>query len=86
MYRTQIQLRENQARTLRELAAERNQSMAELIRQAVDELLRSEAGVSPEERRRRAIEAAGSHHSGSSDTAAEHDRYLGQAFADDDLR
>ncbi|MCZ7671878.1 MAG: ribbon-helix-helix protein, CopG family [Chloroflexi bacterium] len=42
MYRTQIQLREDQAKTLKEMAAEYNVSVAELIRQSVDMLIQSD--------------------------------------------
>ena len=41
MIRTQIQLSEKQAKALKSLAAGRNVSVAELIRQAVDEALRA---------------------------------------------
>lgn len=86
MYRTQIQLRESQARALKDLAAERNQSMAALIRQAVDEWLRSAGSIDLQERKRRAIAAAGRFHSGYDDTSAEHDRHLSEAFDDGDAR
>jgi hypothetical protein len=39
MIRTQIQLTEEQARRLKAMAAERGTSVAELIRQGVDDLL-----------------------------------------------
>jgi len=42
MVRTQIYLSEEQKRTLERLSAERGVSMAELIRDAVDRLLREE--------------------------------------------
>jgi hypothetical protein len=79
--RTQIQLTDEQARALREIARARGDSMAELIRSGVDEVLRSEPGPTREERKRRAIAASGKFRSGLSDISAEHDRYLGEAFA-----
>jgi len=82
MIRTQVQLREEQARMLKKLAAARGVSMAELIRQSVDMLIRSSAGVSvdDDERRRRAIAATGRFRSGKSDVSSEHDRHLVEAF------
>jgi len=86
MYRTQIQLTESQARALKELAAARNKSMAELIRQAVDILLRNATAIDHEERKRRAIAAAGRFRSGMPDLSTEHDRYLSEAYADGPAR
>ena len=82
MIRTQIQLKEEQVRVLKKLAAARGVSMAELIRQSVDALIRSSTGIgiSDEERRRRAIAAAGRFRSGTSDVSSEHDRHLVEAF------
>ncbi len=42
MYRTQIQIREDQSKQLKEMAAEYNISVAELIRQSIDLLIESE--------------------------------------------
>ena len=82
MIRTQIQLTDEQARALREIARARGDSMAELIRQGVDEVLRSEPGLSREDRKRRAIAASGKFRSGLSDLSTDHDRYLGEAYAE----
>ena len=80
MIRTQIQLTEQQAQALKSLAAERNSSVAELIRQAVDDLLRRTSGISIEERRCRAIAAIGRFHSGHKDISTRHDDYLAEAY------
>lgn len=80
MVRTQIQLTEEQAETLRELAAQEGASMAELVRQAVDEMIRQRGEISHEERKRRALAAVGRFRSGLGDLAREHDHYLGEAF------
>ena len=80
MIRTQIQLTEDQARTLKTLSAERQISVAELIRQSVDSFISKAVGVSTDERRRRAIAAIGRHSSGCSDTSANHDAYLAEAY------
>ncbi len=86
MYRTQIQLTESQVRALKDMAAAQDKSMAELIRQAVDILLRSVGEVDREERKRRALAAAGRFRSGLGDLSTDHDRYLNEAYQDDDLR
>ena len=80
MIRMQIQLTEAQAKALREMARLRDQPIAELIRSAVDNVLRSEARPSREERKRRAIAAAGKSHCGLEDLSTAHDRYLGDAY------
>ena len=80
MIRTQVQLTEEQARALRNLASIRQVSIAELIRQSVDALVRSSTEIDAEERRRRAIAAAGRFHSGESDISTKHDQYLVEAL------
>ena len=81
MVRTQIQLTEDQARHVKQIAAERGVSMATVIRQGVDLLLRSaETDVSDDERVARAISAAGRFRSEGGDGAVEHDRYLRDAY------
>ena len=82
MVRTQIQLTEEQADTLRELADQEGASMAALVRRAVDELIRQRGEISREERKRRALAAVGRFNSGLGDLAVEHDRYLADAFAE----
>ena len=79
MVRTQVQLTDDQMRTLKRMAAELGVSLAELVRQGVD-LLVKHAGVDDqEEQRRRALAAAGRFRSGLGDLAIEHDRYLARA-------
>lgn len=80
MIRTQVQLTEEQAWALKNLASMRQVSVAELIRQSVDALVRSSREVDAEERRRRAVAAAGRFHSGASDISAKHDEYLVEVF------
>ncbi len=79
MVRTQIQLTEEQAAKLKKMAADRHVSLAELIRQGVDVVLRSGA-VSEEEKRERAIAAAGRFRSGKHDVSSRHDEYLAEAY------
>jgi hypothetical protein len=80
MVRTQIQLTEEQAEALKRLATKRRISVAELIRQGVETLIRSVGTVSPEERRQRAIAIAGRFRSGQSDLSTKHDEYLGEVY------
>jgi predicted transcriptional regulator len=80
MVRTQIQLTEDQARALKHLAAQKDTSVAELVRQSVDQMLGSTGFVDTQERRRRAIAAAGRFQSGHTDLSTDHDRYLAEDF------
>ncbi|MBM3957528.1 MAG: ribbon-helix-helix protein, CopG family, partial [Gemmatimonadetes bacterium] len=76
MVRTQIQLTESQAKELKRLAAARGVSMAELIRQGVDAVLRSKPLPDAEERRKKALALAGKYRSGKTDVSKHHDEYL----------
>ncbi len=80
MIRTQIQLTEEQAKTLKKIAGKKHISMAELIRQGVNNLMRSSGGVTMEERKKRAVAVAGRFHSGKKDISTKHDDYLTGAF------
>ncbi len=80
MIRTQVRLRETQYRALKELAARRHTSVAELIRQAVDRLLETSGTVPPEERYRRALSIIGAFRSGQSDISTHHDEYLDEVY------
>lgn len=81
MVRTQIQLTEEQAERIKRIAADRQTSMAEVIRDSIDRTLASPGAAVPrQERVRRAMEAAGRFHSGSTDGAEHHDQYLAEAY------
>lgn len=80
MVRTQIQLREEQALALKRLAEAKGLSMAELVRQGVDLVIRQGNRPSPEQRRARAAAAAGRFRSGKTDVARRHDDYLADAL------
>ncbi len=86
MVRTQVQLTEQQMRALKALASRRNQSIAALVRQAVDLLLSSEGIVDPEVRKERALAAAGRFRSGTPDLSERHDAYLAGAYGDESVR
>ncbi len=73
MVRTQIQLSEDEAAAVKRLARERSVSMAAVIRDAVDQYVSRESGVSLDERWRRSLAAVGGLRSGRSDLSQTHD-------------
>ena len=80
MVRTQIQLTEEQTKAVKKMAASRHVSSAELIRCAVDALIKSDTATDPEERRKRAFEIIGKFRSGKRDVSGKHDKYLADTF------
>lgn len=78
MIQTQIQLTEEQMSALEELAKRRNISLSDLIREGVDNLLRSAAISSNAEQRQRALAIAGRFKSGLGDLSKRHDDYLAE--------
>lgn len=76
MIRTQIQMTEEQVSKLKRLSSREHKSIAELIRQAVDRLITTKAGIDIKERQKRAIDASGRFHFRLSDFSANHDKYL----------
>lgn len=80
MRKTQILVSEEQMRRLRELAARRGVSVAQIVREALDEVLSRRSLRDPSEVRRKAAAAAGRFRSGSRDVAQRHDDYLSEAF------
>jgi len=80
MVRTQIQLTEEQAKAIKRIALSRHLSIAELIRRAVDTMIKSSPLADPEETLKRAIEIVGKFSSGKHDIARRHDKYLADAY------
>ncbi len=80
MVRTQIQLTEEQAKALKKIALSRHLSVAELIRNAVDGLIKSSPAVGEEERLKRATGIVGKFSSGTRDVSKKHDTYLEEAY------
>ena len=80
MVRTQIQLKEEQVTALKKIAAAKQSSIAELIRKAVDNIIKTGAVPDYEERRKRAIDIAGRFRSGKQDISLHHDKYLAEAY------
>jgi uncharacterized protein YecA (UPF0149 family) len=83
MIRTQISLTEEQMNTLKTLSAEKGESIAELIRQAVEEMMRAKSFISREQRRQRALAAAGRFTSNDegANVSRDHDAYLDEAYS-----
>jgi Ribbon-helix-helix protein, copG family len=80
MIRTQVQLTEEQARALKEIAHRENASVAELTRRAIDQWLQMTSAIPMTERRRRALAVVGRFRSGQTDVSERHDDYLAEAF------
>ena len=80
MVRTQIQITEKQAEKIRRIAKARHLSMAQVIREAVENVVNAEAAVDVQERRRRALGAIGKFSSGKRDVSRQHDKYLSEAY------
>jgi hypothetical protein len=80
MVRTQIQLTETQARSLKKVAMDKGTSVAEVIRRAVDNMVQRSPKVSSEERVRRALEIVGKFRSGRRNVSRKHDEYLAEAY------
>jgi len=80
MIRTQAQLTEEQLAALKEIAAERGVSVAELIRRGVDTVIASRERPGLAERRRRALAVVGAFSDPATDVAREHDDYFVEAI------
>ena len=80
MVQTQIQLTEEQMAALGELAKQRHLSLADLIQEGIDHLLRSVGTPSKAERKEHALAIAGRFKSGLGDLARRHDDYVAEAF------
>lgn len=81
MIRTQIQLTEEQAQTLKRLARKQQRSVAELIRQSVDLYLSTTGELPIDQKYERALALAGKYASGDVDLGRRHDDYLVEAYA-----
>ena len=79
MVRTQVQLTKEQYEVLRELSHNKGESIAAIIRKAIDQFL-----VSPKPDRaslyRQALSVVGKYEAGARDVSVEHDRYLEEAY------
>lgn len=80
MIRTQVQLTDAQARSLKAQARLQDRSVADLVRESVAEYLIRHGVDDRDALVRRAHDLAGSFRSGCRDLAEEHDRHLDEAF------
>jgi hypothetical protein len=80
MVRTQIQLTEDQAKALKKIAQSRHLSVAEIIRKAVDTVIKSSSVIDIEERQKKAMEIVGKFGSGKRDISKKHDLHLTEAY------
>ena len=81
MIRTQIQLTEEQSKMLKRIAIRKKISIAKLIRNCVDELIKNEGTPDNRQLRLRAINAAGSIHR-PSDLSINHDDHLAKVYGE----
>lgn len=79
MIRTQIQLTDEQVKRLRELSATSRESLAALIRKAVDQFIVS-GNPDRSALYRQAEPVVGKYNSDSGDISIHHDRYLEETF------
>ena len=78
--RIQVQLTEEQARALKVRARNEERSMADLVSESVSEYLARRPAWNHGDLLERANAMTGRFHSGSSDIAIKHDRYLDEAY------
>ena len=84
MKRTQIQLTDKQYKLIKKLSAEKDISMAEIIREALSFYSASTALIDRDTRIRDALSIIGKYSSGRKDISINHDEYLEKAFKDKD--
>ena len=82
MVRTQIQLTEEQSKRLKLTAVEQGVSVAELIRESIDNYLGANLQPNQDELRMRARSVIGKYTSDQTDVSTHHDRYLAEAYGD----
>jgi predicted transcriptional regulator len=80
MVRTQIQLSEEQAQILKELSLRNRESMASLIRQAIDQYIAAGTNNRPG-LYRQALAVAGKYSAENPDISIEHDKYLDEDYS-----
>ena len=82
MKRTQIQLTDKQYKLLKKLSAEKDISMAEVIREALSFYSSSATSIDRDTRIRDALSIIGKYSSARKDISINHDEYLETAFKD----
>ena len=80
MHRTQIQLTEEQVSALKAIGAKENRSMADLIRESVEQLISRRRPVDRQKMMIRALSVIGKYSGGPGDVSENHDEYLAEAI------
>jgi predicted DNA-binding protein len=80
MVRTQIQLTEEQYLQLKQLSLRRRRSLATLVREGVEKVLKEAGEPNLDEARRNALSVVGKYHSGKMDVSVHHDKYLSESY------
>ena len=80
MKRTQIQLTEEQAKKLREIAMKNHESVASIIRNAIDQFLSLSAKDDLSTLYRQADSVVGKYRADADDVSVAHDRYLEEEY------
>ncbi len=82
MVRTQIQLTEKQSDRLKNIATAQAISIAEIVRQAIDNYIKSNTAINTEERIKKVLELSEKYNDseGKSDVAKKHDDYLVETY------
>ena len=80
MVRTQIQLTDEQARAIKKLATAKGVSVAEVVRRAVEGIIKASPQADMEERQKRARDIVGKFRSGKRDVSKRHDAYLADVY------
>ena len=80
MVKLRVQLSEEHSRAVRCLAQEEGRSIAEIVRESLDALLRARWPGDREELKRRSLASLGTFHSGLGDLATHHDHYLAESY------
>lgn len=82
MIRVQVRFTEAQMKALRRLSERQRCSVAQLVRESVDQYLAGNDGLSMEEKWELSMRAVGAFRSDRSDVAENHDAYLAEALYD----
>jgi len=80
MIRTQIQLTSQQMNSLKSLSLEQHKSVAELIRQAINNWFLKNQAIDREKLKKRALTVVGRYQSSYDDISVNHDKHLGETF------
>ena len=81
MLRVQIQLTDEQARAIKRIASAKGVSVAEVIRRAVEGVIKISPKADMKERQKRALDIVGKFKSGKRDVSKRHDAYLTEGHA-----